>query len=149
MEQLKDGINNWKLRLILSALLCIMGLSVLISMVMGLFVELSLFDRSLVAGAVIMAGIPAYLIISGLGTIDEHTITTFLNEYVDELQYDAELLVKSNEELTDQQQTERSALITFLNEHPIHQLLPDTPIKQAYILMVLSWIGSLAIWYFG
>jgi hypothetical protein len=149
MEQLKEGINNWKLRLILSALLCIMGLSVLISMVMGLFVELSLFDRSLVAGAVVIAGIPAYLILSGLGTIDEHTITSFLNEFVAELKYDAELLTREEDELSEQEQSDRSELLTFLEEHPIHQLLPDTPIKQAYILMVLSWIGSLVIWYFG
>lgn len=149
MDQLKEGINNWKLRLILSALLCIMGLAVLISMVMGLFVDLTIFDKTLVAGAVILAGIPAYLVLSGLGTIDENTIILFLNEAVDEIDQNAELLTLDPTELSEQQNKERTSLIEFLDDHPIHQLLPDTPVKQAYVLMVISWISSLGIWYFG
>lgn len=149
MDPLKQGITNWKLRLILSALLCIMGLSVLVSMIMGLFVELTLADKTLVATAVIMAGVPAYLILSGLGSVDENTIVTFLNKFVDDLEQDASLLLLDTEELTGPQRDELDKLRLYLDEHPIYQLLPDTPVKQAYVLMVVSWVGSLAIWYFG
>lgn len=62
-----------------------MGLAAMISMVLGLFVELSVYDKSLVAIAIFMVGIPAYLIISGLAKIDELTIAEFLNQQVDEL----------------------------------------------------------------
>ncbi|MBO6535522.1 MAG: hypothetical protein JJ966_04825 [Balneolaceae bacterium] len=146
---LTKALNNWKLRLILSALLCIMGLAAMISMVLGLFVELSVYDKSLVAIAIFMVGIPAYLIISGLAKIDELTIAEFLNQQVDELKNRAELLAQSEEILNDNEREIKQELLQFINEHPIETLLPDKPVKQAYLLMLGSIIVSFGIWFFG
>ncbi len=71
MNLLSEGLKNWKLRLILSALLSIMGLGAMISMILGLFVELSVYDKTIVSIAIFMVGIPTYLIMSGLAKIDE------------------------------------------------------------------------------
>ncbi|MCR9133583.1 MAG: hypothetical protein NXI08_13455 [bacterium] len=146
---LTKALNNWKLRLILSALLCIMGLAAMISMVLGLFVELSVYDKSLVAIAIFMVGIPAYLIISGLAKIDELTIAEFLNQQVDEFKNRAELLAQSEEILNDNEREIKQELLQFINEHPIETLLPDKPVKQAYLLMLGSIIVSFGIWFFG
>ena len=91
---LHEGIQNWKLRIVLSALLCIMGLAALISMVLGEFVRLSVMDKTIVSIAVFMVGTPAYLIASKLGKVDQYTIAGFLNESLDEVRGDAEVLVK-------------------------------------------------------
>lgn len=149
MNELTEGIKNWKLRLILSALLCIMGLAAMISMVMGLIVELSVYDKTLVAVAVFMVGVPAYLIISGLAKIDEHTIAHFLNENVDSIKGDAILLARSVQELSEEEIREREQLKQFLSANPVYQLLPDKPVKQAYFLMLISLIISFGIWYFA
>jgi hypothetical protein len=126
-----------------------MGLAAMISMVLGLFVELSVYDKSLVAIAIFMVGIPAYLIISGLAKIDELTIAEFLNQQVDELKNRAELLAQSEEILNDNEREIKQELLQFINEHPIETLLPDKPVKQAYLLMLGSIIVSFGIWFFG
>lgn len=146
---LTKALNNWKLRLILSALLCIMGLAAMVSMLLGLFVDLTVYDKSLVAIAIFMVGIPAYLIISGLAKIDELTIAEFLNQQVDELRNRAELLAQSDEILNEQEKEIRSELLQFIDEHPIETLLPDKPVKQAYFLMLASIIISFGIWFAG
>lgn len=146
---LTKALNNWKLRLILSALLCIMGLAAMISMVLGVFVDLSVYDKSLVAIAIFMVGIPAYLIISGLAKIDELTIAEFLNQQVDELRNRAELLAQNEDILNDKEKEIRSELMQFIDEHPIETLLPDKPVKQAYFLMLASIIISFGIWFAG
>lgn len=144
---LLEGIQNWKLRLVLSALLCIMGLAALISMVLGTFVELTVMDKSIVGIAVFMVGTPAYLIVSKLGKVDQYTIAGFLNERLSEIQGDAEVLVKKEEELDEQEKTRREQLEEFFTENPLYIYLPDKPVKQAYVLFVLSLIGSIGIWY--
>lgn len=126
-----------------------MGLAAMISMVLGLFVELSVYDKSLVAIAIFMVGIPAYLIISGLAKIDELTIAEFLNQQVDEFKNRAELLAQSEEILNDNEREIKQELLQFINEHPIETLLPDKPVKQAYLLMLGSIIVSFGIWFFG
>lgn len=126
-----------------------MGLAAMISMVLGLFVELSVYDKSLVAIAIFMVVIPAYLIISGLAKIDELTIAEFLNQQVDELKNRAELLAQSEEILNDNEREIKQELLQFINEHPIETLLPDKPVKQAYLLMLGSIIVSFGIWFFG
>lgn len=146
---LTKALNNWKLRLILSALLCIMGLAAMISMVLGVFVDLSVYDKSLVAIAIFMVGIPAYLIISGLAKIDELTIAEFLNQQVDELRNRAELLAQNEDILNEQEKEIRSELMQFIDEYPIETLLPDKPVKQAYFLMLASIIISFGIWFAG
>ncbi|SMO51565.1 hypothetical protein [Gracilimonas mengyeensis] len=144
---LQEGITNWKLRLVLSALLCLMGLGALISMVLGLFVELSVMDKSIVGIAIFMVGTPVYLISSKLGNIDQYTIAGFLNEELQEVEGDAEVLVKSESELNEDEISRRKQLEAFFDEHPLHTFLPDKPVKQAWILFTLSFIGSVAVWF--
>lgn len=148
-EILHEGIYNWKLRLILSALLCIMGLSALISMALGLVVELTVFDKTIVSIAIFMVGTPAYLIVSKLGKVDQYTIAGFLNEKLTEIQGDAEVLVKKEEELDEEELTRRQQLEEFFTNNPLYTFLPDKPVKQAYILFLVSIIGSFGIWYIG
>lgn len=148
-EILLEGIQNWKLRLVLSALLCIMGLAALISMVLGTFVELTVLDKTIVGVAVFMVGTPAYLIVSKLGKVDQYTIAGFLNEQLSEVQGDAEVLVKKEEDLDEQEKTRRQQLEDFFTENPLYKYLPDKPVKQAYLLFVLSLAGSLSIWFLG
>ncbi|MBD3616978.1 MAG: hypothetical protein HUJ22_10440 [Gracilimonas sp.] len=146
---LLEGIQNWKLRLVLSALLCIMGLAALISMTLGEFVQLTVMDKSIVSIAIFMVGTPAYLIASNLGKVDQYTIAGFLNESLSEIQGDAEVLVKKEEELDEEEKTRREQLEDFFKENPLYNYLPDKPVKQAYVLFVLSLAGSFSIWYMG
>ncbi|MFD2531399.1 hypothetical protein [Gracilimonas halophila] len=146
---LHEGIQNWKLRLVLSALLYIMGLAGLISMVLGEFVELTVMDKTIVSIAVFMVGTPAYLIASNLGKVDQYTIAGFLNESLQEVQGDAEVLVKKEEELDEEEKTRREQLEEFFTENPLDNYLPDKPVKQAYFLFLLSLAGSFSIWYIG
>ena len=146
---LSDGLNNWKLRLILSALLAIMGLGAMISMLLGLFVELSVYDKSLVAIAIFMVGIPTYLIISGLGQVDEFTIAGFLNETLDDIPGNAEILAKNEQELSEDELSLREQLIEYLNDHSLALLLPTRPVVQAYVLLLVSMVISFGIWFLG
>ncbi|HAW81614.1 MAG TPA: hypothetical protein DCX27_19080 [Balneola sp.] len=144
---LTEGLNNWKLRLILSALLCIMGLASLISMFLGLFLDLSIYDKSIVAIAIWMVGIPTYLIFSGLAKITPQSIAIFINENTDKIQHDLQLLLKDEDELDEQTKTKHRELISFLQITPLYTLLPDKPVKQAYLLMLFSMSCSFLIWF--
>jgi hypothetical protein len=146
---LMEGIYNWKLRLVLSALLCIMGLGMLISMVLGLFVELTVLDKTIVGVAIFMVGTPAYLIVSKLGKVDQYTIAGFLNESLKEVDGDAEVLVKNESELDPEEKTRREQLEEFFTEHPLYNFLPNQPVIQAYVLLLISIVASLGIWYLG
>ena len=110
---LTEGLNNWKLRLILSALLCIMGLAALISMILGLFINLSIYDKSIVAVAIWMVGIPTYLILSGLAKITPQSIALFINESTDQVQDDLQILLKNTDELDEASKTKQQELISF------------------------------------
>lgn len=146
---LLEGIYNWKLRLVLSALLCIIGLGVLISMALGIFLELTVLDKSIVGIAIFMVGTPAYLIVSNLGKVDQYTIAGFLNESLKEVDGDAEVLVRKEDELDPEEKTRRKQLEEFFHENPLYNFLPDRPVKQAYFLFLTSLLASFAIWYFG
>ncbi|WP_421773458.1 hypothetical protein [Gracilimonas sp.] len=148
-QVLLEGIYNWKLRLVLSALLCIIGLGILISMALGIFLELTVLDKSIVGIAIFMVGTPAYLIVSNLGKVDQYTIAGFLNESLKEVDGDAEVLVKKENELDPEEKTRREQLEEFFRENPLYNFLPDRPVKQAYFLFLLSILVSFAIWYFG
>lgn len=147
MNLLSEGLKNWKLRLILSALLCIMGLGAMISMILGLFIELSVYDKSIVSIAIFMVGIPTYLILSGLAKIDELTIVNFLNEEVPELSGNMEVFVKSEKELDNEEQKVRAQLVQAFSEKPMYTFLPDKPVKQAYFLLLGSMFVSFFIWF--
>ncbi|MEQ9308185.1 MAG: hypothetical protein RLN90_01950 [Balneolaceae bacterium] len=149
MELLSEGLKNWKLRLILSALLCIMGLAAMISMILGLFIELSVFDKTIVSIAIFMVGIPTYLILSGLAKIDVSTIIQFLNKQVPELSANTEVLVKPEYELNEKELAIKEQLFQIFSEKPIYTFLPDKPVKQAYFLFLVSMIVSFFIWFLG
>ncbi len=144
---LLEGIYNWKLRLVLSALLSIMGLGILISMLLGLITELTVLDKSIVGIAIFMVGTPVYLIISKLGKVDEYTIAGFLNEQLQEVNGEAEVLVKAEDKMDEHEKTRRRQLEEFFTKNPLHNFLPDKPVKQAYVLFLISIIASFAIWY--
>ncbi len=148
-EILLEGIQNWKLRLILSALLSIMGLAAFVSMSLSLFVDLTVWDQTVVSIAIFMVGTPAYLILSNLGKVDQYTIAGFLNESLEEVGGDAEVLVKKEDDLDEHEKNRREQLEEFFTENPLYNYLPDKPVKQAYILFVITLLGSFGIWYLG
>lgn len=144
---LKDGLKNWKLRLILSAVLCIMGLAGLISMLLGIFVELSVSDKSIVAIAIWMIGVPAYLIVSKIATITPQSVAQFINQNSEEVKEDLQILLKNAAELDEEARIQQQKLIQFFSETPVYKLLPDKPVKQAYFLMLISMVLSFGIWF--
>ncbi len=146
IKLLREGLNNWKLRLVLSAILCIMGLAGLVSMILGLFMSLSVYDKSIVAIAIWMVGIPAYLILSGLAKITPQTIAQFINENNDNVEGDIQVLLQNVDELDEESKTQQQKLIKFFNETPLYKFLPDRPVKQAYVLMLISMMMSFGIW---
>lgn len=146
---LTAGLNNWKLRLILSALLCILGLGALVSMAIDLFVPLTVYDKSLVSIAIFIIGVPVYLIMSNLGNIDERIVIGFLNENLEKVEGKAEVLLKKEEELEEDEQKKLHELLTFFEETPLHKYLPAKPVIQAYFIFLFSLIGSMSIWYLG
>lgn len=124
-----------------------MGLGAMISMILGLFIDLTVYDKSLVAIAIFMVGIPAYLIISGLANVDERTIASFLSQNVNELKGKEDLLTKHSRDLSDDELFEREKIKEYLNENPVYKLLPDKPVKQAYYILLFSLIISFSLWY--
>tara|TARA_R100000664_G_C2689800_1_gene94367 strand:- start:322 stop:702 length:381 start_codon:yes stop_codon:yes gene_type:complete len=124
-----------------------MGLASLISMFLGLFLDLSIYDKSIVAIAIWMVGIPTYLIFSGLAKITPQSIALFINENTDKIQHDLQLLLKDEDELDEQTKTKHRELISFLQITPLYTLLPDKPVKQAYLLMLFSMSCSFLIWF--
>lgn len=146
LKILMEGLNNWKLRLILSALLCIMGLAGLISMTLGLFIDLSIYDKSIVAIAIWMVGIPTYLILSGLAKVTPQSIAKFINETNTQINGDLQILLQNSNDLDEPAKTKQQELIELFRKTPLYKFLPDKPVKQAYFLMLISMIGSFGIW---
>lgn len=144
---LTEGLNNWKLRLVLSAILCIMGLAAFISMLLGIFIDLSIYDKSIVAIAIWMVGIPTYLILSGLAKITPQAIAQFINETNQDIETDLQLLLRDKNELDDDSKTKQEELIHVFEETPLYKFLPDKPVKQAYFLMLVSMVASFGIWF--
>jgi hypothetical protein len=145
-EILTEGLKNWKLRIILSAILCIMGLAGLVSMVIGIFINLSIYDKSMVSIAIWMVGIPTYLILSGLSGVTPRTIAQFINENNVQIDDDLQILLQPDTELNEQLKSKKSELIAFFQDQPLYTFLPDKPVKQAYFLMLASMLVSFGIW---
>ena len=118
-------------------------------MVLGLIIDLSVYEKSIVSIAIFMLGIPAYLIVSNLSNINEMTIANFLNANLDAVDGQAEVLATPDEELSEEQLKKQAELIEFFTEKPLYQFLPDKPVKQAYFLFLITSIASFGIWYFG
>lgn len=131
-------VLNWKLRLVASALFSMLGLAFLIGTVSGFFVELSTFDKSIVGVAVFVVMIPVYLIIADLPKIDEFTIASMLNESVPEFDQQAELVLNPVDELNEDEVAKRKELEEVLKEEKLYRFLPNRPIKQAVVIMLVS-----------
>ena len=124
-----------------------MGLAGLISMCIGLFVDLSVYDKSIVAIAVWMVGVPTYLIISGLAKVTPQSIIYFINDNNDQVNGDLNVLLKDSNELDEKSKSQQQELITFFQKTPLYKFLPDKPVKQAYVLMLFSMLASFGIWF--
>ncbi len=133
-----DLVLNWKLRLVASALFSMLGLAFLIGTVSGFFVDLSTFDKSIVGVAVFVVMIPIYLIIADLPKIDEFTIASMLNDAVPEFDQQAELVLNPVDELNEDEIAKRKELEEVLKEEKLYRFLPNRPIKQAILIMVVS-----------
>lgn len=131
-------VLNWKLRLVASALFSMLGMAFLIGTVSGFFVELSTLDKSIVGIAVFVVMIPIYLIIADLPKIDEFTIASMLNETVPEFDQQAELVLNPEDELNEEEKEKRKELETVLKEEKLYRFLPNRPIKQAIVIMLVS-----------
>ena len=146
----KELILNWKLRLVASAMVSIFGLAFLVATVSGLVVEMSVLDKSIVGVAVFVVMIPVYLIIADLPKIDKSTITRLLDENVPEMEQRAELLLKDEEELDEQDEELRYKIESFLSDEKSYKYLPSRPIKQAVAILTTSlFISTVALFYFG
>lgn len=131
-------VLNWKLRLVVSALFSMLGLAFLVGTVSGFFVELSTLDKSIVGIAVFVVMIPIYLIIADLPKIDEFTIASMLNENVPEFDEQAELVLNPVDELDESEKEKRKELEAVLKDEKLYRFLPNRPIKQAILIMLVS-----------
>lgn len=141
MEQLRKEyeslVLNWKLRLVLSALLSIMSLALVIGTASGVFIpDFDVLDQTIVAVAVCVIVIPVYLIIADLPEIDEHTIANLLNSSVPELKDQAQLVLAPAEELEPDQQSEINRVIEFFDDQKLYRYLPMRPITQSIVILI-------------
>lgn len=148
-NRLAELVLNWKLRLVVSALFSILGLSFLISTTSGLVIEdFEILDQTIVGIAVFVIVIPIYLIIADLPKINEHTITEMLNQTIPELNSSAELVLKADEELSDEEKKKRREVEQFFKDEKLYRFLPNRPIKQAVTIMVVSLALTLGIYFY-
>lgn len=147
---LQDGIQNWKLRLVLSGLLSIIGLSALIAMILGTVFGYNQLDRTIIGLSVFMVGLPLYLILSELPKINEKIIVHFLEELEGtELEFPCKpnVLLMESSAPNDDVHTQHKQMLDFFAHKPLYKLLPVRPVLQGYILFLVSFSGSLLIWY--
>ncbi|MDX1618576.1 MAG: hypothetical protein R3224_07300 [Balneolaceae bacterium] len=148
-KKLHELVLNWKLRLIASALFSILGLAVLISTTSGLLIEdFEILDQTIVGVAVFVIVIPIYLIIADLPKIDEETIAKMLNETVPDLNSGAELVLKSTEELSEQEKEKRREVEVVFNDDKLYRFLPNYPMKQAVVLLLGCLLLTAGIYYY-
>lgn len=133
---LHELVLNWKLRLVVSALFSMMGLAFLVALLSGNFADLNLFDQTIVGVAVFIVMIPIYLIIADLPKIDEQTIAEMLNEHVPEFQKKADIVLKTEAELNENEAELKDQIEELYKNKSLHKYLPNRPIKQAAILLI-------------
>lgn len=134
---LHELVLNWKLRLVVSALFTMIGLALLVSIVSGLVMDLSLQDKTIVGTAVFVVMIPIYLIIADLPDIDEATIASMLNELVPELNQNADIVLKPLDTLDENDRALRREVESFFKQDKLYRFLPNRPIKQAIVIMIV------------
>lgn len=146
-RMLYELVLNWKLRLVVSALFSMLGLSFLISFLSGFFADLSLLDQTIVGVAIFIVMIPIYLIIADLPKINEHTIADMLNERVPDFDHQAELVLKPVDELDDQQLQKRKQVASIYKQEKLYRHLPNRPITQALVLMLICFMLTAGGYY--
>lgn len=131
----RELVLNWKLRLVVSALFSILGLAVLISITSGFIMDdFQALDQTIVGVAVFVIVIPIYLIVADLPKIDEHTIAEMLNKSIP----GAELILKSHDELSEEERTKREEAERLFQDEKLYRFLPNRPVIQAFLLMTIS-----------
>lgn len=146
-RMLYELVLNWKLRLVASALFSLMGLSFLIGAMSGILFDYSVLDQTIVGISVFVVTVPIYLIIADLPKINEQTITKMLNEYVPEFEDNAHLILVPREELDEHQLEERQQIESIYKDKKLYRYLPNRPITQAIILMVICFILTAGSYY--
>ena len=145
-EKLRELVLNWKLRLVVSALFSILGLSILISTVSGFVVgDFDTLDQTIVGVAVFVIVIPIYLIAADLPKIDVHTIAGILNRSVPELKDDVELVLKSPSEMNEQEKARLREIEKVIKDEKLYRFLPMRPIKQAAFVMIICLALTVAV----
>jgi len=148
-KKLHELVLNWKLRLVASAMFSILGLAVLISTASGFIIDdFEVLDQTIVGVAVFVIVIPIYLIIADLPKINEETIAHMLNENVPNLNSGAELVLKSSEELNEQEIALRREVEEVFQDDRLYRFLPNYPMKQAIVLMIGSLLITAGIYYY-
>lgn len=145
-KKLQELVLNWKLRLVVSALFSILGLSILISTVSGFVVGgFDTLDQTIVGVAVFVIVIPIYLIAADLPKIDVNTITGMLNRSIPELKGNVELVLKSPSELNEEEKARLREIENIMKDENLYRSLPMRPIKQAAVVMIVCLILTAAV----
>lgn len=148
-NRIGELVLNWKLRLVVSALFSILGLSFLISTASGIVIEdFETLDQTIVGIAVFVIVIPIYLIIADLPKINEHTIAEMLNQAIPELNSSAELVLKTDDELSENEISKRKEVEELFKDEKLYRFLPNRPIKQAVVIMVVSLALTAGIYFY-
>ncbi len=134
---LHELVLNWKLRLVTSALLTMLGMAFLISTASSYFVDLTILDRTIVGVAVFVVMIPVYLIIADLPKFNEQTMASMLNDLVPEFNEQAHLVLQPEEELSEEELAKRKEVESLLKQEKLYRVLPNKPLKQGFLLMLI------------
>ena len=146
-DVLHELVLNWKLRLVVSALFSMIGLASFVALLSGFFTDLSLLDQTIVGIAVFIVMIPVYLIIADLPKINEQTIAQMLNEYAPEFKDKADIVLKPEDELDEEELELKNHIEELYQKSSLHKYLPNRPIKQAAILLIVC-LSLAAISYY-
>lgn len=148
-KRFHELVLNWKLRLVVSALLSILGLAILISTASGFFVEdFEVLDQTIVGVAVFVVVIPIYLIMADLPKIDEHTVAHLLNESIPDFENDLTLLLKSDDELNEEERVKKEKIKSLVEDKKLYRFLPNRPITQGVLLLLVSLSLTAALFYY-
>lgn len=146
---MRELVINWKLRLVVSALFSILGFAFFMGTLSGYFMEdFKTLDQTIVGVAIFVVVIPVYLILADLPKIDEYTIAEMLNDSVPDLEHNAELVLKPEEELSDEEITRRREVREIFEDEQLYRFLPNRPIQQAATILVISLLLTAAVYFY-
>lgn len=148
-HRMHELVLNWKLRLVVSALFSMLGFAILIGTLSGYFMQdFETLDQTIVGVAVFVIVIPIYLIIADLPKIDEHTIAEMLNERLPNLEHDAKLVLRDEQELSSDEIARRQEVENFFSDEKLYRFLPLQPIQQAVLIMITCLLLTAGIYFY-